>query len=103
MRRVGDEVLQSIAEGVQLSVRVKPRASRSRVIGLRGGALAVAVAAPPVDGGANAELLRTLAGHFGLPRRQVELVMGATGRNKLVRLSGISVEDVRARLVDAAD
>jgi uncharacterized protein (TIGR00251 family) len=103
MRRVRDELLQSVAEGVQLSVHVKPRASRSRVIGLRGEALDVAIAAPPVDGEANAELVRTLAGYFGLPRRQVEIVTGATGRNKVVRLSGISVEDVRARLVDAAD
>src|ERR1051325_10583157 len=61
------------AAGVVIRVRAKPRASRSRVVGCTEGALDVAIAAPPVDGAANDELMRTLAAHFGLPRRCVML------------------------------
>ena len=49
---------------LRLKVRVKPRASKSRVLGTRDGVLEVAVAAPPVDGAANEELVRTLAEHY---------------------------------------
>lgn len=88
---------------MRLSVHVKPRASKSRVVGVRAEVLDVAVAAPPVDGLANAELIRTLASHFGLPARQVTVVSGASGRSKVVELSGISEEEVRTRLGLAAD
>lgn len=87
-------------EGVILTVRVKPRASRSRVLGIREGALEVAVAAPPVDGAANVELLRTLADHFGLPRSQVRILSGEAGKRKRVRLSGTRLEQIAARLTE---
>ena len=72
-------------EGARLAVRVKPRASKSRVLGLKSGVLEVAVAAPPVDGAANDELLRTLAGHFEVPRSTLEIVSGQASRIKVVR------------------
>ena len=73
--------------GARLRVRVKTRASKSRVLGVKGGELEVQVAAPPVDGAANAELLRTVAAHFGVPKSSVTLESGATSRSKLVRLA----------------
>jgi uncharacterized protein (TIGR00251 family) len=103
MRGVRGPMVQDKPDGVHLSVHVKPRASKSRVVGVRAGVLDVAVAAPPVDGAANEELVRTLASHFGLPARQVTVVSGATGKSKRVRLSGIAAEEVHARLADAAD
>ena len=73
--------------GVSFRVRVKPRASRSRVLGERGGELEVAVAAPPVDGAANEELRRVLAEHFDVPKSTIVIARGAAGRSKLVRMA----------------
>jgi uncharacterized protein (TIGR00251 family) len=92
------DVASDHPEGATLSVRVKPRASKSRVLGIRAGALEVAVAAPPVDGAANLELSRTLAEYFGLARGQVRILSGATGKHKRVRLSGTRLEQIEARL-----
>ena len=91
-------LLNQHPEGVDLSVRVKPRASRSRVLGQRGDAIEVAVAAPPVDGDANAELVRTLAQFFDIGRSRVRIAHGSTGKNKVVRLLGLTESDVIARL-----
>jgi uncharacterized protein len=86
---------------VRFEVHAKPRAKKSRVLGSRGDALEVSLAAPPVDGAANEELVRTLADALGVPKRQVVLVRGDSSRQKLVAVTGLSVEEVRARLLRA--
>jgi len=83
---------------LRLRVRAKPRAAKSRVVGVRTGLLEVAVAAPPVDGKANAELVRTIARWLGLPPSRVNIVTGEAGRTKLVSIDGITAEQLRARL-----
>ena len=80
-----------------MRLHVKPRASRSRVVGVRGGALEVAVTAPPVDGQANAEVVRVVAKYFGVKRRAVEIVSGEGARTKLVSVAGLTAHDVRAK------
>jgi uncharacterized protein (TIGR00251 family) len=85
-------------DGVTITVRAKPRASKNRVVGIRDGALEVAVAAAPVDGAANLELVRTLAAYFGLKAGQVSIVQGATGKNKTVCLAGAELGTVLSRL-----
>jgi len=90
--------LQETPGGVRLSVRVKPKASRSQVLSVANGKLAVAVAAPPVEGEANRELCRVLARHFGLPRSQVTVCSGLRSRNKVVELLGCTSQDVLAKL-----
>lgn len=75
-----------MADDLRVTVRVKPRASKSRVLGLKGTELEVAIAAPPVDGAANDELTRTLAEHYGVPKRAVEIVSGHASRIKIVRV-----------------
>jgi uncharacterized protein (TIGR00251 family) len=77
-----------VSADLRLKVRVKPRASKSRVLGMKGDELEVAVAAPPVDGAANLELVRTLAEHYGVAKSAVEIVSGLAGRHKLVRIAG---------------
>ena len=89
--------------GVRIDVEVKVRASRTRVLGVKAERLCVALAAPPVDGAANEALERALAEHFGLPRRQVRLVMGEKSRRKVVELRGVTASDVLARLPRATD
>jgi uncharacterized protein (TIGR00251 family) len=71
-------------------VRVVPRASRSGVAGEHGGALRVRVAAPPVEGAANEELVRTLAKALGVAPRAVQIVGGLSSKNKRVRVLGVS-------------
>jgi len=70
------------------------------VLGVREGALEVAVAAPPVDGAANLELSRTLADHFGLSRGQVRILTGETGKHKTVRLLGLRLTQIAPKLVE---
>lgn len=73
--------------GASVRVRVKPRASKSRIVGIRGGMLEVAVAAPPVDGEANAELIRVLAKELGLPKSGVRIASGEGSREKRVQIA----------------
>jgi len=73
-----------------LTLHVQPGAKRTEVAGVHGDALKVRLAAPPVDGKANAELLRFLADAFGVPLRQVALVRGETSRQKVVRIESPS-------------
>jgi len=71
-----------------LALHVQPGAKRTEVDGTHGDALKVRLAAPPVDGKANVELLRFLADAFGVPLRSVGLVRGETSRQKVVRIDG---------------
>jgi len=73
-----------------LSVRVVPRSSREGVAGYEGGVVRIRLNAPPVEGRANDALLRFLARALGVSRAQVALVSGGTGRNKIVRIDGIT-------------
>jgi uncharacterized protein (TIGR00251 family) len=90
--------LREVAGGVELELLVQPRASRTRVAGEHGGRLKVALAAPPVDGEANAALAAFLAEALGARRAEVELVRGAAGRRKVVRVRGISAAAAAAAL-----
>ena len=83
---------------MRFEVQARPRAKQSRVSAVREGALVVQLAAPPVDGAANAELVETLAAALGVARRQVSLVRGDSSRTKIVEVRGLSVEQVTARL-----
>jgi hypothetical protein len=76
---------------LRMRVRVKPRASKSRILDVRDGILQVALAAPPVDGEANAELIRTLADALGCGKSAVEIVAGAGSRSKLVAIVGLTL------------
>lgn len=80
---------------VTFRVRVAPRASRTAAAGEYDGALKVRVAAPPVEGAANEELVRFLARALGLPASSVEVTAGHASRSKLVRARGATPEQVR--------
>ena len=82
-----------------VAIRVQPRASREGVQGLRGEAIAIQLKAAPVDGAANAALLKLLARVLEVPLSNIELVRGATGRSKWIRVEGWTGEQVRAALL----
>jgi uncharacterized protein len=86
---------------VRFEVHAKPRAKRSAIVGARELGLEVALAAPPVDGAANAELVAVLARAFGVSKSSVRIVRGGGGRNKLVAVAGISEIEVRERIAVA--
>jgi uncharacterized protein len=73
--------------GWSLTIRVQPGASRSEVVGPHGDALRVRVTGTPVDGKANAELVRFLAEHLGVPAHAVEITRGHASRTKVVRVT----------------
>lgn len=82
------------AGALLLWVHVQPGARRTELVGRHGDALKVRVAAPPVDGKANAAVAAALAAHFGVPARDVALVAGATSRRKRFRLVGVPADRV---------
>jgi uncharacterized protein len=82
----------------RLVVHVQPRAKKSEIAGRHGDALKVRLQAPPVDGAANAELVRFLAESLGITRRAVTIVGGLTSRRKTVEIEGLGAEDLAARL-----
>ena len=74
--------------GLTFAVRVVPRASRTEIAGEYNGALKIRVAAPPVEGAANREVIRLLAKVFKLPQSAVEIVSGTASKNKTVYMVG---------------
>jgi uncharacterized protein (TIGR00251 family) len=83
---------------ITFPVRVLPRASRSEVVGLHDGALKIRIAAPPVDGAANDELVRALAKALELTQSEVAILRGHTGRSKVIRVPDRCAKQL-ARLV----
>lgn len=70
------------------TVRVVARASKSEIVGEMDGALKIRIASPPVDGAANAELVRLLSKTFGVSKSDVEILSGETSKTKQVRITG---------------
>ena len=82
-----------------LSVRLTPRADRDAlVVAPAGGPIQARVTAPPVDGQANAALVKLLAKALGVPKSRVTVVRGQSARDKVVRVEGLSPADAHARL-----
>src|SRR6266516_3574515 len=86
------------SEDITFPVRVTPRAKRNAVAGVTGDALKVYVTAPPVDDRANDAVITLLAEWLGVKRRQLEIISGATNRNKIVRVSGVARENFMSKL-----
>ncbi len=88
-----------ITRKTRISVRLQPRASRDELLGWNEeGTLRVRVKAPPVDGAANAALIQLLAKRLGVAKNRVTLIAGATARNKIVEIEGVSEKELRNRL-----
>lgn len=83
---------------VRISVYVQPRASKTAIVGMHDGAIKIRLAAPPVDGAANAALIEFIAKKVGVPRSRVRLVSGASARRKIVEIEGVDDASVAAAL-----
>ena len=91
-------MITAVPGGVEIALHLQPRASRTEVIGAHGGAVKIRLAAPPVDGEANEELVRFLAKTLGVAKSAVTIVRGATGRRKAVRVTGIDPASATTKL-----
>ena len=93
-------MLKLTAKGgaVRFEVHAKPRAKKSEIRGEKSGALDVSIAAPPVDGAANEELVRVLSHALGVSKSSVVIVRGDGSRTKLVEVRGVTEAEILERL-----
>ena len=92
--------LRARSDGVLLSVKVQPRASRNEIGEPLGDELKIKVTAPPVDAAANEALVELLAEKLGCARNRIELIRGRKSRHKVLSISGFSSEQALAKLAD---
>lgn len=91
-------IVQDTKDGVILTVHVQPKTSTTECAGIHGDALKIRVAAPPVDGAANDELIRFLSRQLSILSTSVLIHAGAGGRHKRVLIKGATVQLVMTRL-----
>lgn len=84
--------------GVYIALHIQPGARREGVAGLFGASLKIALNAPPVDGKANAALIRFLADRLSIPKKNIEICSGASSRDKRVFAAGVTLEKAKELL-----
>jgi len=84
--------------GVEIDVRVIPRAKKTAIDGVRDNEILIRVAAPPVDDAANDTLVEFLAKALRLPRRSIRIVSGERGRLKRISIDGATADQIRSML-----
>jgi uncharacterized protein (TIGR00251 family) len=90
--------IQNSSEGVTFAVKVHPRARKNAITGKVGDALKLSITAPPVDGKANEACIEFFAKLLNLPRSSVTIAAGQTSRNKVIRVEGLSAQQIRELL-----
>jgi len=86
------------ASGVTFAVKVHPRAKKNAITGELGDALKVSLTTPPVDGRANEACIEFFAKLLKVPRSSVTIASGQTSRNKVIRVAGVTAQQLRDRL-----
>jgi hypothetical protein len=81
-----------------LAIKVHPRAKKNAITGEVGGALKLSLTSPPLDGKANQACIDFFAKLLKMPRSSITIAAGQTSRNKLIRIEGLSTDEVRQRL-----
>jgi uncharacterized protein len=90
--------LQESSNGITFSVKIHPRAKQNAITGEIGDALKLSLTAPPVDGKANKACIEFFAKLLKVPRSSVTIASGLSSRNKVIRIVGLSGEQIRDRL-----
>jgi uncharacterized protein (TIGR00251 family) len=90
--------LSEDGDGIRVRVHVQPRARENAILGIQGNALKIRITSPPVGGAANRELRRFLADTLDIPISRIEILSGQTSRHKMVRITGVDGDRVRALL-----
>jgi hypothetical protein len=90
--------LHETASGITFAVKVQPRAKKNSIAGQLGDAVKVTLTAPPVDGRANQACIELFADLLNVSRSAITIIFGESSRNKVIRVSGVSVEALRQKL-----
>ena len=90
--------IRDTATGVTFAVKVQPRARKNAITGEAGDVLKLSLTAPPVDGRANAACIEFFANLLDVARSSITIASGETSRNKVIRVAGLSAEEVRRRI-----
>jgi uncharacterized protein (TIGR00251 family) len=90
--------IRETSSGVSFAVKLQPKASKTAIIGEVEGALKISVNAPPVEGRANDALVKFIAQLLKVARSSVTIAAGASSRNKVIRVEGVTADQVRWRL-----
>jgi uncharacterized protein (TIGR00251 family) len=92
-----------MSKAVRIDIYVQPRASRTMLAGTHDGCVKIRLAAPPVDGAANAALIEFIAARLGIAKSCVRIVAGHSGRRKVVAIDGVPLATINAALTVAAE
>jgi uncharacterized protein len=92
--------VKASADGVSFAVHVQPRASRSGITGILNGAVKIRLTSPPVDGAANEQCINLFAHLLKVRRRDVTIMTGESSRHKVVKVSGITPEELQELIAD---
>jgi uncharacterized protein (TIGR00251 family) len=90
--------LQETSEGVTFAVKVHPRARKNAITGELGSALKLSLTPPQTEGRANEACIEFFANLLKVPRSSVTIASGQTSRQKVIRISGLSAQEVRRRI-----
>lgn len=90
-------MVAQIPNGI-LRLHVTPRGSRNEITGWRGDVLCIKITAPPVEGAANAAIVKFIADKLSVRKSQIELVSGDKSREKALKITGLTESDIRSRL-----
>jgi uncharacterized protein (TIGR00251 family) len=90
--------IQDTPAGATFSIKIHPRARKNAITGVLGDALKLSLTAPPVEGRANDACVEFLANLLNLPRSSVTIASGQNSRKKVIRILGVSADELRERL-----
>ncbi|MFZ0955212.1 MAG: DUF167 domain-containing protein [Candidatus Sulfotelmatobacter sp.] len=92
--------IRGSGDGVSFAIKVHPRAKKNLITGELGEALKVSLTAPPLDGRANQACIEFFAKLLKVPRSSVTIASGQSSRNKVVRVAGLTADEIRQRIVE---
>lgn len=91
--------IRDTPSGATFAIKVHPRAKKNAITGELGDALKVSLTAPPIDGRANEACIEFFAKILHVPHASVSIAAGLSGRNKIIRVAGLSARQVQAYFI----
>ncbi len=91
-------VLNTRDNSVVLPCWIQPRASRNKIVGIHDGNVKISLTAPPVDGKANAELIKFISRSLKISKGSIDIISGESSRRKLLAVSSLSAKDIAEKL-----
>lgn len=86
-------------KALAITLHIQPKARKTEIIGIHGDALKVKVAAPPIDGAANEEIIAFFARFLGVPKSRIEMTQGERSRHKTIEIDGVTAGELTSLLI----